>query len=315
MELRHDSVLMNEVLDQLAIEQGDTVVDGTVGGAGHFREIFARLGAEGTLVGIDADAEALGRARAVVSADMRAERPKVHFVEDNFRNMGRILDAHGVESVSKVLLDLGWSGFQLAGGRGFSFQADEPLLMTYGKHEPGKSAADLVNTLSETELADLIYEFGEEHASRRIAKAIVEARRKERILSTAQLAAVVASAVHTRGKTNPATKTFQALRIAVNDEFGALKEGMRTAFDRLVPHGRLAIISFHSTEDRIVKEFMRSQVAEGTGALVTKKPLAPSAAELAKNRRARSAKLRVIEKLPLLASAATLMSSVHHVYA
>ena len=306
---------MKEVLDQLAVSPSDIVVDGTVGGAGHFREMLSLLGSEGMIVGIDADAEALERAREVVRADTRTDRPRVHLIEDNFRNLDRILDRLDIGTADKVLLDLGWSGFQLSGGRGFSFQVDEPLLMTYGSPEAGKTAADLVNSMSETELADLIYEYGEERDSRRIAKAIVEARRKERILTTAQLSDVIAKAVRSRGKTNPATRTFQALRIAVNDEFGALKDGMRAAFERLAPGGRLAIISFHSTEDRMVKEFMRAQAAEGSGALITKKPLAPSASELAKNRRARSAKLRVIEKLPMFAAASTLINAVPHAYA
>lgn len=313
MEARHDSVLMHEVLEALAIVPSDTVVDGTVGGAGHFREMLAQLGSDGTLVGIDADADALERAREVVRADTRADRPVVHIVEDNFRNLDRILDRLDIGTVSKALLDLGWSGFQLSGGRGFSFQADEPLLMTYGSPEAGKTAADIVNSMPEAELADLIYELGEEHNARRIARAIVEERKQDRILTTAQLSAVVARAVRARGRTNPATKTFQALRIAVNDELGALKDGMRAAFARLAPGGRLAIISFHSIEDRIVKEYFREQAGGGAASLVHKKAVAPGAAELARNRRARSAKLRVLEKLSV--PSITSDQALSHAYA
>lgn len=291
----HVSVLPEETLDALAIEPGDTVVDATVGGAGHFVKIAERLGQGGTLIGIDADAEALERARERMRGMDSAARPSVHLVEDNFRNLNRILDRVGVRTIDKALFDLGWSGFQLAGGKGFSFQADEPLLMTYGRPDAGSTAADIVNSMPEKELADLIYTYGEERNSRAIARAIVAARKSARILTTGQLAAIVAGAGTRGGRTNPATKTFQALRIAVNDEFDALSEGLAAAYERLAPGGRLAVISFHSSEDRIVKQFMKDRAAAG-GVAVTRKPVAPGRAELLANRRARSAKLRVIEK-------------------
>jgi 16S rRNA (cytosine1402-N4)-methyltransferase len=315
-ELRHDSVLMQEVLEGLALSPADVVVDGTVGGAGHFMQIVQRLGSEGVVVGIDADSEALDRARVALDAYENTERPTVHLVEDNFRNLSSVLAGLKIEGVTKVLFDLGWSGFQLGGGKGFSFQSDEPLLMTYGSPESSATAAELVNSLPEKELADLIYTYGEEHNARRIAKAIVDARRKNRILTTLALSDVVATAVHSHGRINPATKTFQALRIAVNDEFGALKEGLEAAFSELVPGGRLAIISFHSTEDRIVKEFFRDRVKEGNAGLVYKKPIAPGAAELLLNRRSRSAKLRVLEKRSREDSLASdVSSSLEHSYA
>jgi 16S rRNA (cytosine1402-N4)-methyltransferase len=221
----------------------------------------------------------------------------VHLVEGNFRNLSLILESLGIESIDKALFDLGWSGFQLGGGKGFSFKTDEPLLMTYGRAEKGKTAADLVNMLSERELADLIWLYGEERRARTIARAIVAARKNAYILSTKQLADVVEAAVRGRaGRIHPATKTFQALRIAVNDEYGAIEAGLAAAFARLAPGGRIAVISFHSSEDRVVKQFMKGRVEAGEGRLVTKKPVVPARAEVLANRRARSAKLRVIEK-------------------
>lgn len=299
MEARHDSVLMDEVLEALDLRPSDAVVDGTLGGAGHFAAILARLGEGGVIVGIDADGAAVERAREAYAQDRRTDRPVAHLINDNFRNLSRILERTGVMPVNKILLDLGWSGYQIAAPRGFSFQGDEPLLMTYG--ETGDSAANIVNSSTEAELADLIYMYGEERYARSIARAIVAARSKERILTTGQLVATILAGTPRRshdGKINPATKTFQALRIAVNDELGALKEGLSAALSALAPSGRLAVISFHSIEDRIVKEVLKGAVESGMGALLTKKPVAASRAEILKNRRARSAKLRVFERAP-----------------
>ena len=297
MEAKHDSVLMNEVLEALEIVPSDTVLDATLGGAGHFAKMLGALGPDGILVGIDADGEAVERARAAYAADRRPDRPVAHIIQDNFRNLGHILDRLSVGTVDKALYDLGWSGFQIASSRGFSFQKDEPLLMTYG--EDGQSAAEIVNSSSEEELSDLIYTYGEERFARGIAKAIVEARGRERILTTTALVeAIKAGTPHwyQNGKINPATKTFQALRIAANDELGALREGLATALTRLSPGGRLAIITFHSIEDRIVKGMLRDAVHDGQGTLVSKKPVVPTRAEVLANRRARSAKLRVFER-------------------
>lgn len=297
MEARHDSVLMDEVLEALEVEQGDTVLDATLGGAGHFSRLLASLGADGVIIGIDADAEAVERAREAYALDRRSDRPVAHLVEDNFRNLTRVLDRLGVEYINKALFDLGWSGYQIAGGRGFSFQGDEPLLMTYGPG--GQSAAEIVNSTPERELADILYTYGEESFARQIAKSICMARAKERILTTGQLVKAIEAGVpaHYRsGRTNAATKSFQALRIAANDELGSLREGLTAAITRLAPAGRLAVISFHSIEDRIVKTMLRDAVAEGLGILVEKKPVAPSREEVLANRRARSAKLRVFER-------------------
>ncbi len=298
MKPHHDSVLMDEVLKALAIQPSDTVVDATLGGGGHFAALLAALGEGGTIVGIDADRAAVARGRSAYARDRRPERPVAHLVNDNFRNLARILERLGIGTVDAILFDLGWSGYQIAAPRGFSFLQDEPLLMTYG--ESGETAAAIVNSSSETALADIIFMYGEERFARPIARAIVEARSKERILTTGALVAAIKAGTPTRyhkQKIHPATRTFQALRIAVNDEIGALREGLSAAINSLAPGGRLAIISFHSIEDRIVKNTLRDATDAGLGAMTPKKPIVPARAEILHNRRARSAKLRVFERL------------------
>ena len=287
----HQSVLLHEVIEALAIRPNDTVVDGTIGGAGHFTEILHLLGEQGTLVGIDADSDAVQRARLAA----KNARASVETVQGNFRDLSRILHSSGIQTCDKILLDLGWSGYQLSSGKGFSFGADEPLLMSYGAPESVmNTGADIVNTYTERELADLIYTYGEEPKARIIARAIVEARSKERIISSQALGEIIAKALSShRGKRHPATQAFQALRIAVNDEYGALREGITASFAHLAPSGRLAVITFHSAEDRIVKQMFRDHVAEGKGSLFSKKPIVPSYEEVRNNPRARSAKLRV----------------------
>jgi 16S rRNA (cytosine1402-N4)-methyltransferase len=293
----HESVLTHEVVEALDIAPSDTVVDATLGGAGHFKEILSRLGEGGTLIGIDADPAAVDRAREAYAEDRRPERPVTHLVNDNFRNLPRILERLHIGQVDAMLFDLGWSGYQISSPRGFSFKEDEPLLMTYG--EGGETAADIVNSSSESDLADLIFTYGEERFSRGIAKAIVAARSQERILTTGALVNAILSGTPTwyhKRKIHPATKTFQALRIAVNDELQALSEGLQAALQALTPEGRLAVISFHSIEDRIVKQTLKEAAEEGLGSLEPKKPISPSRAEVLRNRRARSAKLRVFKR-------------------
>ncbi len=297
MEARHDSVLMHEVLEALAVQPSDTVVDATLGGAGHFKALLAELGGGGVIVGIDADGAAVERGREAYALDRRPERPVAHLVNDNFSNLARILERLGIGEVDAMLFDLGWSGYQISAPRGFSFQNDEPLLMTYG--EGGETAADIVNSSSETELADIIFAYGEERFARSIARAIVVARAQMRILTTEALVYAIKTGTpkwYHEQKTHPATKTFQALRIAVNDEIGVLRKGLSAALDSLAPGGRLAVISFHSIEDRIVKNTLRDAVHAGLGSLSPKKPIIPTRAEILTNRRARSAKLRVFQR-------------------
>ncbi len=297
MEAKHDSVLMKEVLSALAVQSSDVVIDGTLGGAGHFKHLLSALGSEGVIVGIDADIEAVERARDVYSADRRHDRPIAHLVNDNFRNLSHIIERLNIGAVDKIIFDLGWSGYQIASPRGFSFKEDEPLLMMYGSE--GETAAAIVNSASEEELSDLIYSYGEERFARSIARAIVAMRAKNRILTTSVLVEAVMAGTprwYQQRRIHPATKTFQALRIATNDELGALREGLAAALKALAPGGRLVVISFHSIEDRIVKSTLRDAVYASLGSLTPKKPIVASRAEILENRRARSAKMRVFER-------------------
>ena len=298
---RHDTVLLEEAVESLCVQPNDTVVDATLGGAGHFALLLSKLGAKGKLIGIDADHSAIVRAEAHLATLPEATRPKVTLVEDNFSNLASILAQTGAESPDKVLFDLGWSGFQLSTGRGFSFRADEPLLMTYGDPEKAETTAgDLVNHLSEVSLADMIFALGEERFARGIARSIVARREEHPILTTFALVDAIEAGVpgwYKHRRLHPATKTFQALRIAVNDELGALRSGLAASITALRPGGRVAVITFHSIEDRIVKAMLRDAAYAGQGILVCKKPIIASLAELTRNPRARSAKLRVFERV------------------
>ena len=280
--LSHVPVLATEIVEALAPAPGKVFVDGTLGGAGHTRLLLER-GA--TVYGIDQDPYALERAR-------QAALPGLHVLEGNYRDMAELLPAAGVTRVDGVLLDIGVSSFQLDdAGRGFSYHAEAPLDMRMS--QSGDSAADVVNELDETELAALIYEYGEERHSRRIARFIVQAREKAPIETTVQLAEIIKRAYPGFSKgIHPARRTFQALRIYVNDELGALRGGLAAAQSLLAPGGRLAVISFHSLEDRIVKRFLLgSEVLTP----LTKRPIVAAEDEQASNPRARSAKLRVAE--------------------
>lgn len=289
-------MLLNEVLDELQIQSDSIVVDGTVGGAGHLGAFAKILGKKGLLIGIDADPAALTRAEEAL-ADIA---PTLVLVPGNFRDIRDHLQGRDIPQITHVLFDLGWSGFQLTAGRGFSFLVDEPLEMTYSiPTEETLTAKDLVNKLDEDKIADIIFAYGEERFARRIARAIVQSREVKEIETTKELADLVKQAVpiwYKHRKAHPATKTFQALRIAVNDELDALREGLEGAVRLLAPEGRIAVITFHSIEDRIVKRFFEGLQREGVGTPLTKKPLVPSDEELAANPRARSAKLRVFIK-------------------
>lgn len=297
---RHETVLLEETVDGLEIKEDDVVVDATLGGAGHFRAALRKLGPKGVLVGIDADADALVRAQAAVDEIPERERPQVRLVNGNFRDLASILDAEGLVP-TKVMFDLGWSAFHLTSGRGFSFKADEPLLMTYGDPAESTTASDLVNHLSESSLADLLWSLGEERFAKSIAKSIVRERELSPIDTTTRLVEAVGEGTpswYQHRRIHPATKTFQALRIAANDELGALRDGLAAAIERVPAGGRIAVISFHSIEDRIVKMMLREAAEAGKGSLVQRKPLLPSADECAKNPRARSAKLRLYASGP-----------------
>ncbi len=306
----HRTVLLHEAIESLLLKKCDVVVDGTLGGAGHALAIVKQLGHGGTFIGVDADEDAVSRARDVL-ADAQAPEdvgppvpalgngPTVLLINDNFRNLKSALERVHIESIDKVLFDLGWSQFQLSAGRGFSFQTDEALSMAYAKNQ-SLTAATIVNEWAEQSIEDVLRGFGGERYAGRIAERIVRERAIRRIATARDLAEIVRAAVpaaYRHGKIHPATKSFQALRIAVNDEFGALSEGMQAAWDLLAHDGRLAVISFHSSEDRIVKHRFANWARDGQAVLVTRKPIVPSEQELKANPRARSAKLRVIQKL------------------
>lgn len=294
----HIPVLFQESIDALAIRSDGVYVDGTLGGAGHAQEIARHLGPDGTLIGFDLDSHALKRAEVLKGMT----QAKIILVQENFRNMAKVFDEYEIESVDGIFLDLGWSSFQIADPkRGLSFQEDGPLQMTLAD-KPGSediTAWDIVNTWSESTIADILYAYGDETASRKIARAIITARTQKTIETTFELVEVILSVMPRKAwmKTHPATKTFQALRIAVNDEYGALKQALEAGLERLAPKGRFAIITFHSGEDRIVKHFFRESADLGKAELITKKPITPSDEELSHNPRARSSKLRILQKI------------------
>lgn len=293
--MQHTTVLLHEAVDALALMPTDTVVDATFGSGGHAREITEHLHEPGCYIGIDADETALDRSK------LDGRSPQIHLVHDNFSNITNILRSLHIETVDAILADLGWRMEQFAdGSKGFSFMHDGPLHMTFGKPEDyAFTAEDIINDWEEHVIADILYGYAEERFARRIAKAIVEERQYSRISTTKRLVEIVGKAlpaVARRGKINPATKTFQALRIAVNDELGVLERFIKDAFAVLRPGGRFAIITFHSIEDRVVKHSFRELKDSGVATLTPKKPIVPSREELKENPRARSAKLRVITK-------------------
>ena len=294
----HRSVLLNEAIEGLNLSDKAVVVDGTFGGGGHSLEICKRY--KGVkIIAIDQDANALEHAKD----KFQGLDCDVTFVNDNFRNLDKVLQKEETQEVDGIILDLGLSSDQLENsGRGFSFMKDEPLLMTM-KANPSPSdltASDVVNTWSEENLAKIIFGYGEEKFSRRIARGIVEARKKKKIETTFDLVEVISKAVpgaYRRGRIHCATRTFQALRIAVNDELGALTVGLEKGFNVLKEGGRMSVISFHSLEDRIVKKFYKLKEKEGEAKLVNKKVILANENEVKNNQRARSAKLRILSRL------------------
>lgn len=305
-QFQHTPVLLQEVLDGLQPHAGGRYIDGTLGGAGHAAAVLEASAPDGRLLGIDADMAAL-RAAAARLAQFGG---RVVLRHGNFRAMAQIAYEAGFDAVDGILLDLGVSSHQLdTPERGFSFQTDAPLDMRLDT-TGGPTAADLVNGMEERALADVIYRYGEERASRRIARFIAEARQHEPIRTTGQLARIVARALGgQRGKIHPATRTFQALRIAVNGELESLEQALPQAVELLAPGGRLAVISFHSLEDRIVKQFFRAAAGRAPSEqpplemppvrlrIITNKPIVAGDAEQRANPRSRSAKLRIAERV------------------
>jgi len=293
----HTAVLPAEVMSLLAVEPGMTVVDGTLGGGGHTRLLLDAVGATGRVIALDRDPAAIDRgARDLAGLPVR-------FAQANFCDLPEVLDALAIDRVDRVLLDIGLSSDQLADDtRGFSFDSDGPLDLRFDPTE-GEPAWRMISRLRPETLADIIYEFGEERFSRRIARRIADTREKQPIRTSRDLARVVLSAVPRQKppqRIHPATRTFQALRIAVNQELKSLRIALERIPSRLAPEGRLAVISFHSLEDRLVKEAFRNrQVWEN----LTRTPLEATAEEVARNPRSRSAKLRGAKLVPPPAAA------------
>jgi len=307
MEFNHVSVMLDECIEGLAVIPDGIYVDCTVGGAGHSSAIASRLDSKGRLISLDRDPDALKVAKERLSKYSQAT-----VVKSNYSQLREVLDTLGIGKVDGVLMDLGVSSYQLdEGSRGFSYRIDAPLDMRMEKE--GVSAGDIVNTYSEQELAKIIFEYGEEKFSRQIARNIVKKRAVSPVSTTTQLADIIRESVpqKARREKNPCKKTFQAIRIAVNGELEHLSKGLDEAFFSLKPNGRLAVITFHSIEDRLVKQRFASwcrgcicppdfpQCVCGKkplGFLVNRKPVEASEKELEENNRSRSAKLRIIER-------------------
>ncbi|MFA5029298.1 MAG: 16S rRNA (cytosine(1402)-N(4))-methyltransferase RsmH [Patescibacteria group bacterium] len=291
----HQPVLLREVLSYLSPQPGKNFVDCTFGGAGHALEILEKIKPQGRLIGIDWDDSAI----------LTSRNENLILVNDNYKNLKKIINDAGIDKISGILLDLGLSSNQLGReDRGFGFQSQGHLDLRYSQQTNGLTARDILKSYSEEELFQIFKNYGEEPLSRPIAKKIIAKRQEGRAIETAEMLVQLVSQVYShyfksRSRRNPATRVFQALRIAVNDEFGNLRSVLPQAVEALVPGGRLAVISFHSGEDRIVKQFFRQEAKKDrpTVKILTKKPITASTQEREKNPRSRSAKLRVVEKI------------------
>lgn len=311
MEFNHKSVLLDETVDSLNVKSGGIYVDGTLGGGGHSYQILKRMNGKGRLIGIDQDEDAI----CAATERLREYGDMVTIVRDNYCNIKNVLDNLGITGVDGIVLDLGVSSYQLdTSERGFSYMEDGPLDMRMDNRK-NITAEDIVNDYSEMELFHIIRDYGEDKFAKNIAKHIVMERQKERITTTGQLADIVKAAIPMKVRAakggHPAKKTFQAIRIELNRELDVLKQSIYTMIDLLNDDGRLCIITFHSLEDRIVKNSFRKNENPCTcppdfpvcvcgkkskGKIITRKPVVPSAEELEENRRAKSSKLRVFER-------------------
>ncbi len=294
--MSHIPVLLKEVIKALDPQPGEFMIDGTLGSGGHTKAILERIKSRGTLLALDWDEKNLESFRR----ENEEIKGKFILIHENYANLPEILEKHRLPKADGLILDLGFSTEQIEhSGRGFSFLKNETLDMRYNPEDDEMpTAANVINSKSEKELADIIYEYGEERYSRQIAKKIVEERRKRRILNTADLAEAVAKAVprnYEHGRIHPATRTFQALRIYVNDELGNLKVILGKLPELLDEGGRVAIISFHSLEDRMVKIGFQNLVKEKKASFIYKKPVTASREEVKNNPKSRSAKLRAIK--------------------
>lgn len=300
--MRHKSVLIEEVLRGLQLRPGDVVVDATLGSGGHSLEILKHIGPKGRLIGLDQDPAALERSRE----RLKAYGSQISWHLENFEHIDRVLDGLNISRVDAVILDVGFSSDQIEDtSRGFSFEREGPLDMRMNP-DFETTASDLINQMNEKDLADLFWKYGEERRSRRIAKTIVERRVHQPITTTTELVATIEAALGIkrrigrpayRPRIHPATQVFQALRIAVNRELEVLEQSLPKFWKYLAPKRRMAVISFHSLEDRIVKRQFRAWLDSDQAVLVTKKPVIAQEQERQDNPRSRSAKLRVAEKI------------------
>jgi len=298
----HRPVLLHEVLEYLNPQEGGVFIDATINGGGHAKAIVERIGKTGRLLGIDRDHELVEKLK-VSSFPPKADPPpadKFHLICDTFANIKHIAEEHGFTGVDGILFDLGFSSFHIElSGRGFSFLRDEPLDMRYDT-DSGISAKDVINKWSEDKLRGILFTLGEERFARRIARRIIEHRDRRPVETTTELVEIIRMAVpgsYHRGRIHFATRTFQALRMCVNDELKHVAKGIAEAVSLLATGGRMAVISFHSGEDRIVKELFREGERNGILRRITKKPVRALTAECEKNPRSRSAKLRVAERV------------------
>lgn len=292
--MRHISVLTNEVMESLQLKSNANVIDCTLGDGGHAEMMLEKISPEGKLLGIDADPESILRAKQ----NLYKFGARAVFARDNFVNLLKIIEENKFGKADGILLDLGWSSPQFEErGRGFSFQRNEPLDMRYDPNANNTTAGEMVNSLSAKELEKIFREYGEEKLSGKITRLIVERRKEKAIKTTQDLVEIIEEAYkHRRGRIHPATKVFQALRIAVNNELQVLKRVLPEAVEVLNSGGRLSVIAFHSLEDRIIKHYFKSQEGK-TLKIIYKKPKVATREECEKNPRARSAKLRTIEKI------------------
>lgn len=292
---KHTPVLLQEIVAGLSPKPGDVVVDATVGAGGHAKEILSRIAPLGTLYGFDKDEDAVTTAKN----NLKEFNGSYEIINKGYEEMKSQLEKKGINKIDKILFDLGYSSQQIdTDKRGFSFRFDAPLDMRFSK-DSKINAKSIVNDWKEETLADIIYGFGEERYARRIARKIAEERKKHQINTTTELVKIIEKAVppiYRHKKIHFATKTFQALRIATNEELETIKNALPIAFSLLNKNGRIAVISFHSLEDRIVKRYFQKIVKEKKGISITKKPTIAGEEEQKKNPRARSAKLRIIKK-------------------
>lgn len=296
----HKSVLLTETIESLNIHNGEIVFDGTLGAGGHSGEILSMFSGI-QLVGTDLDLNAIN----ICKEKFADYVPKPILVNKSYTKISSILKDNKIESINKAMLDLGVSSMQLdatSGGNtvGFSFNKDEPLIMRFGDTESDLTAMEVVNDFSEEEIADIIFKFGEERKSRYIAKAIVDFRKKQKIETSKQLGDLVSATLNPNDhyqKIHPATKTFQALRIFVNKEFENVENGINEIIENLAKEGRLAVITFHSSEDRIVKNIFKQKEKDEIIKIFNKKVIKPQRKEILENKRSRSAKLRTIIKI------------------